>query len=276
MRGHLIVSGLLLLLVSDPAVADPPTPEPGAPVPSIGLGEVGLETQVPGSGDHAPALPPAQPGVSYRYTLTCKQHTGDICTVPATCAAPPGTYIVYLEQRIGNSPWQRLWQRCLFPAAAQEATNQPTLTPAMVNRAYQRLDWPTSTVHIQPGTTTLVNLPTILHTTNTTPTTRTITLLGTTITIQATPTRYTWHHGDHTTQTTTSPGHPYPTPGHTDVTHTYTRAADQLLLSVDTTYTGRYRIADGPWTPIPQPRTITGPTTPLTIRTATPHLIAPR
>ena len=212
----------------------------------------------------------------YRLTLQCKESINGTCLNPLECVAPPNTFRALVERiRVSdpNATWTPWGEWCI--TSAQAADLQPTITPDLVNRAYQRLDWPASTVIAQPDGTTLVNLPTILHTTNTTPTTRTITLLGITITIEATPTTYTWHHGDGTTTTTTSPGHPYPTPGHTDVTHTYTRAG-QRTLSVDTTYTGRYRIANGPWTDIPQPRTITGPTTPLTIRTATPHLIAPR
>ncbi|GAA4119762.1 hypothetical protein GCM10022215_22650 [Nocardioides fonticola] len=213
------------------------------------------------------------PRYQIRYTLQCKLRDHGICVIPITCAAPPNTFLANVARSLDGITWERYAVTCLTHAEAQAVA--PTITPALVDHAFQRLDWPASTVTIQPHDTTLVNLPTILHTTNTQPTTRTITLLGLRITIEATPTRYTWHHGDHTTQTTTSPGHPYPRPGHDDVTHTYAQAATNLPVSVDTTYTGRYRIGTGPWTPIPTSRTITGPTTPLTIRTATPHLIAP-
>ncbi|WP_344733528.1 hypothetical protein, partial [Nocardioides fonticola] len=94
----------------------------------------------------APALPPPTPHERYRYTLTCKQYDNGICAIPTTCAAPPGTYLVYLEHSTDNGPWHQIWQRCLFPAAATAATGQPTITPALVDHAFQRLDWPASTV----------------------------------------------------------------------------------------------------------------------------------
>lgn len=145
----------------------------------------------------------------------------------------------------------------------------------MVQRAFERLDWPASRLLTQPPNgATLVNLPTILRTTNTRASTRVVTLLGQRITIEARPTSYVWHHGDGTSQETSSPGHAYPGAGYRDVTHTYLRASPGMRLSVDTVYTGRYRVGNRPWIDIPAPRTIDGPVTPLTVRTATPHLTA--
>ncbi|MCX6407727.1 MAG: hypothetical protein NTV28_12480 [Propionibacteriales bacterium] len=131
---------------------------------------------------------------------------------------------------------------------------------------------PALRVTVQPGGRTLVNVPTILHT-DPRPVRESITLLGHDIDVEATPTRFTWHHGDGTSRTTTRPGRPYPAK---DVTHTYQRTADRVSIRVDTTYTVRFRVDDGAWTPLGQPLTATGAATPLQVTEAAPVLVAPR
>ncbi|HEX3930909.1 MAG TPA: hypothetical protein VHW64_09405 [Nocardioides sp.] len=163
------------------------------------------------------------------------------------------------------------WQACLNDDQAAQITG---LTPGFVERAYQRLTWPASDLLTQPpGGKTLVNFATNFYTTNTHPTTQTVTLLGQHITIEATPTQYTWHFDDHdsnqSTLTTTDPGAPYP---NLQITHRYTRA-DTAHPSLETTYTGRYRVNQGPWHTIPDTLTVPGTNVDLQILTATPHLV---
>ena len=147
----------------------------------------------------------------------------------------------------------------------------PVITPGDVATAFQALSWPASPLQIQPpGGRTLVNLATNFLTTNTTHTSQSITLLSQQVQIEATPTTWTWHHGDGTTQNTSTPGTAYPK---LTITHTYLQADVTVKPSVDTTYTGRYRVNGGPWTPIPATRTIEGAAAELEILTATPQLI---
>jgi len=137
-----------------------------------------------------------------------------------------------------------------------------------VLRAIRRIGLPALATHTQPADKTLVNFDTIFYT-HATPFTRTITLLGQRVQITATPSSYTWHHGDGTTATTSTPGAPYPAK---DVTYDYQHAHTTVATHVDTTYTARYRVRNGPWQTIPQTVTITGPATNLRIAEATPVL----
>ena len=120
-----------------------------------------------------------------------------------------------------------------------------------------------------PQGKTLVNFATNFYTTNTTPTTQTVTLLGQHITVEATPTQYTWHFGTDQALTTTDPGAAYPD---LRITHRYLHTGT-ATPSVDTTYTGRYRVNNGTWQTIPDTLTVPGPTTHLQILSATPHLV---
>ena len=138
----------------------------------------------------------------------------------------------------------------------------------MVLTALRRMGLPALTVHTQPSPTTLVNLDTIFYT-EPVPFTKQITLLGQPVTVTARPTSYTWHHGDGTTATTSTPGAPYPS---MEVTHTYLHAHVTVQTRVSVTYTGRFKVAGGPWQDIPGSVTITGPPTALRIAEATPVL----
>jgi hypothetical protein len=152
------------------------------------------------------------------------------------------------------------------------APSRRQLTAGEVRRAVSEIPMPALRVTVQPGGRTLVNVPTILHT-DPRPVRESITLLGHDIDVEARPTSYTWHHGDGTSRTTTRPGRPYPAK---DVTHTYQRTADQVSIRVDTTYTVRYRVDGGAWTPLGQPLTATGAATPLEVAEAAPVLVSPR
>ena len=155
---------------------------------------------------------------------------------------------------------------CPKPEATREANRTSLETEVL--RASRTLGLPALKAHTQPAKNALINIPTILYT-NATPFTRDVTLLGQTIRIEATPTRYTWHHGDGTRQTTHSPGAKHPSH---DVTHTYQKPKKHAPVRVDTTYQIRYRTPDGQWTTLADTLTITGPTTNLTINEARPYL----
>ena len=130
---------------------------------------------------------------------------------------------------------------------------------------------PALTLRIQPGGETLVNVETIFHTEA--PEFRHSTvLLGQAVEITATPTRFTWHHGDGTTQTTSTPGAPYPS---TEVTHRYARAAEGLTPRVDVSYRVSYQVNGGAVQEIDQLITATGPPSDLAVAEAAPVVVAP-
>ncbi|WGX95699.1 DUF6318 family protein [Nocardioides sp. L-11A] len=135
-------------------------------------------------------------------------------------------------------------------------TDQPALTAEDVRRAFAELELPAGTLTIQPPDgLTLVNFRTNFYTTSTDPISTTVTLLGQQVTLEATPATFVWHFGDGRSRTTSEPGAAYP---ELRITHNYLRRGE-YLPSLSTTYTGRYRTADGPWQAIPGTVTIDGP-----------------
>jgi hypothetical protein len=157
---------------------------------------------------------------------------------------------------------------CRDPADAGKVRRQ--LGWVDVLAAVRRIGLPPGDVHAPRFT--LVNLLTTFYT-HPQSLARVLRIIGYTVDVDLHPTRYTWHWGDGTIETTTTPGRPYPSD---DITHTYRHATDPtrpLSLRVDVTYTGRYRVDGGSWTAIPQPITIPGPPTDLPIKQASAVLI---
>lgn len=153
---------------------------------------------------------------------------------------------------------------------APEPDARPVLTPAMIRSAFAELPLPASTLVIQPPDgLTLVNFATNFYTPSTSAITRTVTLLGQRVTLEATPSRYRWDFGDGTTTTTDEPGAPYP---RLDVTHSYLRTGT-YRPRLATTYTGRFRVAGGGWRAIPGTVTIQGAPQRLRAIEATPTLV---
>ncbi|MCR1781544.1 hypothetical protein KVF89_03275 [Nocardioides carbamazepini] len=146
----------------------------------------------------------------------------------------------------------------------------PAITAADVQRAFAELKLPAGALAIQPPDgLTLVNFKTNFYTTSTTPISTSLTLLGQQVTLEATPASFAWNFGDGQSTSTTEPGAPYPD---LTITHSYLRKGD-YLPSLSTTYTGRYRIATGPWQTIPGTVTIDGPGQPLRAVEAQPKLV---
>ena len=117
-----------------------------------------------------------------------------------------------------------------------------------------------------------MNFDTNFYTTNTHPTTQTVTLVGQRVTIEASPTEYIWHFASGTSdgdRSTTDPGAAYPD---LEVTYRYQRVGT-VHPTVDTTYSGRYRVGNGPWRGIPATLTVAGTPVDLQVVSATPHLV---
>ena len=233
----------------------------------------------------APGNRPAGPYEQTRHVLYCTHDRaldddGEACT---PCENPESDRYTLQRRTVqpdgSASPWQVFGQVCLTPADIDEIAN-PDITPGMVLVEFRRLTWPEADLVIQPvGGETLVNIPTVFHVTNAQPTTQTVTLLGQTVQVEATPTSWTWHwatrsddrtHADDTeARTTTYPGTPYPD---ASVAHEYRRTGT-VHPSVDVTYTGRYRVNDGPWTDLPDTHTVTGQAQTLDVLEARPTLV---
>ncbi|WP_145725490.1 PKD domain-containing protein [Nocardioides sp. J9] len=146
-----------------------------------------------------------------------------------------------------------------------------TLTVGMIRRAFAELKLPAGEMVVQPPDgLTLVNFDTNFYTTTIEPITRTVRLLGRQVTLEATPSRYTWTFGDGQSLTTTDPGAPYP---RLTITHNYLRTGT-YRPTLATTYTGRFRVGNGPWRQIPGTVTIDGTGQPLRAIEAEPKLVS--
>jgi hypothetical protein len=153
-------------------------------------------------------------------------------------------------------------------AAGAVAAAPPRVTPGAVLTELRRIGLPALLARTQPKVKTLVNFDTIFYTTPHT-VTRNVTLLGQPVLVEARPESFTWNYGDGDSSITTDPGEPYPAK---DITHQYLDAHITVRPSVDVSYSGRFRVGNGPWQEIPGTVTIAGPTTPLRVSEATPVL----
>lgn len=211
----------------------------------------------------------ASDGYTYRLETRCKR--GDDCTrderICRSEGRASGTWYVLFRTTVASGVTEAIGIVCLTPA---DERGLAVITPAMVRREMERLSWPTAELQVQPPDgQTLINFDTNFFTDNTAPTTRTITLLGQRVTIEAAPVEYTWHFGDGESRTTTSSGAAYPD---LDVTHSYAEPG-RVGPSVDTTYRGRYRLNDDGWQAIPGSLTVAGVAVALRVRAASPHLL---
>jgi hypothetical protein len=213
----------------------------------------------------------ADDGYTYKLDPRCKPGDSRVqCQVYAGCTTADGAEgTIYVIWRYDDATGSRTREgtACLTPG---EYRSLGTITPAMVRREMQRLSWPKAELDIQPPDgQTLINFDTNFFTSNTDPTTQTVVLLGQQVTIEATPSEYTWHFGDGAATTTTSPGAAYPA---LDVTYRYGEPG-HVRPSVDTTYTGRYRVNGDAWQDIPGSLTVAGESVALRVRSAAPHLV---
>ncbi|MGD9957944.1 hypothetical protein [Nocardioides sp.] len=137
---------------------------------------------------------------------------------------------------------ERSWDQCLTdpPPAAT-----PTITMAMIRRAFEQVPLPASEVTIQPpGGQTLVNLATI-YSTHAAEFSTEVTVLGQRVELRIRPASYTWDPGDGSAPLTTDwPGVPYDPGLAMDgyISHTYRAAAEAVPVQVDTTWAAQFRI----------------------------------
>lgn len=156
-----------------------------------------------------------------------------------------------------------------FDAYAEYTAEEVTVGDIM--EAVRKVGLPPLTIQFQPGGTTLVNFETIFYA-DAPVFERTVELLGYAVDLRAAPASFTWHHGDGTSQTTTSPGHTYP---NHDVTHTYEHAADNIRPRVDVSYQVSYRIDSHTWETLPGTITAPGAAASLSVEQGLPLLTRP-
>lgn len=181
----------------------------------------------------------------------------------------------------GTTALAPLFRREIDPAGNELSPWQPidpggcpedSITPVLTAEEFARLPLAPSAVHLQPGDGRALVHYGVIATTDATPQTLTTTILGTPITVTATPTSWTWDYGDGTPpRTTTDPGRPYPD---TSGAHAYD-APGTYLLTVTTTWTGTYQLnGTGPRHTVAGTAATTSPPITVTVETASPHLVA--
>lgn len=174
----------------------------------------------------------------------------------------------------------RLWQTDPPPATPMgmvcsgngpplvAAAGPPQVTPGMVAAAFRRIPLPSLRSHSQPANKTLINFDTIFFT-DAEPLTRNLTLLGQRVRLEIKPSRFEWVHGDGTTDTTATPGAPYPAK---DVVYRYADAHRTVQHRVVVTWSAEWSLNGGPLQPVNGTVTTSGPATPLRIAEASPAL----
>lgn len=253
----LCIAGTLVALGAPPATA-------GCGAVSGDLGEVSQACEYTNA--ELTSLKQEDSASAWEVYQICKDGTSggaEVCSNPSVCELRGSVGTWYVVRRDGVT----IGRACLTNA---EAIDHGVDITVLVSQVFRELDWPGSELSVQPpGGKTLVNLETIFFTTNIKPTTKTVTLAGRNVTIEATPTSYSWDFGDGANETTASAGHPHP--DH-DVFHVYA-TTDLVGASVATTYTGRFRIGDAEWQNIPDTLTVAGEPVALEVLEAKPQLV---
>lgn len=151
----------------------------------------------------------------------------------------------------------------------EQPEEDPQPTEADYFAAFQTIPLPKSVLHVQPADgRTLVNFATNFYTVQP-PFTATATVLEQAVEFRIRPTTFTWHFGDGTSTTSTTPGAAYPD---LQITHTYADKGE-VQARVDTTYSADWRVGQGAWTPVNGTVTIAGDPVGLTVLTASPQLV---
>ena len=176
------------------------------------------------------------------------------CQAALACAEPVERLYRLWGRDATTGAWVPLSTQCFGETPEAPNVPRPQVTPALVLREIERIGLPTLQALTQPEGKTLVNFDTIFYT-EAQPFSATVTLLGRQVDILAEPTSYTWHHGDGSTTTTSTPGAPYPS---RDVTYRYSDAQTTVRPRVDVTYSARFRVNGGAWQDIDETVTITG------------------
>ena len=218
-------------------VIDPdPVPE-AAPVPVVQGGEVPVGE---GVGD-----PLAE---EFSKTLNdCLPETG---LARVFCTSKAVDLMLMLLNRPQSAPEE--------PAAAVEAAGAGVPVVVTSSDVSKVMANGSGITRQPPGAKALVSKIVIVYTSGDSQTMETQ-VGGAPVTIVATPASYTWDWGDGTTTTTKDPGAAYP--DHT-VFHKYSHTADNVVISLTTTWSATYSVEGGPAQPISGTLTTTDTTNP--------------
>lgn len=164
------------------------------------------------------------------------------------------------------------------PPDATTNPSTPIDIPAEVLAAFKKVDLPSSTINVQPpGGETLVNLPTILSTSaerHQIPVH--LGKVNIDVLLDVWPSSFVWHHGDGTSQETTTPGNAWTEGADMAdlITHTYAKTSKGLALSVDTTWSAQFKVVgQGEWRAVDGTVPIPGEPVTVAVLEAKPQLV---
>lgn len=176
---------------------------------------------------------------------------------------------------------KELWTdtRCPSDAVPAAGDSKPmTVTPGQVLKAFRRVPLPESEVMIPPHGETLVGFPTNAYT-EAEAFTENITFFGGRLKVVLTiePSSFTWHRGDGTSQTTDWPGRAWQRSDGEEqvglITHAYDAKAQDVSVSVDTTWSATWTLNGKDMGEVPGTVTIEGGAKPLDVLEARPTLV---
>jgi hypothetical protein len=202
--------------------------------------------------------------------FTCLENTG----LDATTYVRMRRYERDVDRTTGQplTEWQHVGTECLSREEREQAEAEQAQGPSLfelITREWEAIQIPAATIGINPPDgRTLVNFETIFYT-EAGEQNFPVTLLGRSVVIYAIPTDYTWHHGDGTTQTTETPGAPYPSK---EITHLF-ETMGTVTPRVDVRYRAEFTVDGGARQPIPGIATVTGTSEELTILEARTRLV---
>lgn len=220
------------------------------------------------------------PAMEYQWLPACgvNRPGEQLVTCPGmyTCASDRETKWTLWARQLPDGDWYPAGTSCYSGTPPTTGGGggivRPQVTDAMVEREVKRIGLPSASITVQPpGGATLINFDTIFHTEEP-EFARTVGLLGYSVDIEATPTRYLWHHGDGTSQTSDGPGAAYPAK---TIVHQYTDAHVTVRPSVDVTYKVRWRVGNADWHALDDTLTAAGDSVPLEVKEATALLTDP-
>lgn len=197
---------------------------------------------------------------------TCEAGSLFKCLPAPACTLPDGTLLMLFDGEVHSDigPSQ--------PCSPKHARD-PSWS-SVVLRAFRKVPLPAPQLSIQPPKgKTLVGLETIFST-KAEPFTRTLTLLGRTVTLKIEPSSFLWHHGDGTSQTTDWAGKAWDhdSPDIDDyLTHVYEHTG-AVRPSVEVTWSAQFRVGGGAWRSVNGTVTRAGAPVPLEVLEGQPVL----
>lgn len=200
----------------------------------------------------------------------------DIDTLTCGTAAVPGRmffrYVTTIASDAAVPPPGPVWTFSGPTCRTPEQAAVPEITVTLAD--FRRLPLPASTPDITKDSADRhlirARMNADVAPADTQPSTYQLTLLGTPVTVRATPAEYEWDFGDGSTPLrTTDPGAPYP---HLTTWHVYQTPGD-FQVTLTTHYRGEYSVNGGPFQPIAGTAEVVTAPEPVTIWTATNRLV---